>query len=228
MPKNGTARLGTVSRILGADKSKQAIEFLATTAQVRESELLAVKSLHSAFRLYTDWNAEHSVRVGLHMANFAEVEGYSVKDARRLGLHSCLHDIGKLKIPNSVLDKPGVLEADEREIVEAHVLDSHHCMDFLDPVDYDIASMVIKHHHENFDGTGYPDRMAGADTPLYVQMSRICDFYDALTFDRPYRKGHESGKTLEIMEASTGLFNPKLLQSFKANIKRIDQIPEYS
>ena len=204
------------------------IDHLGDYRDIKQSDVRAIKSLHGAFRMYSTWNAEHSVRVGLHLANFADILGFNAADSKRLGLSACLHDIGKLKIPEGLLNKADALEHEEKEIIEDHVQDADRCLDFLNHDDRDKARLLIRNHHENYDGTGYPDRMAGEDTPKIVQMIRICDFYDALIFDRPYRAGVGKHGTLDLMDKVSHFFNPKLLESFKANIHRIDQLPVHS
>ena len=217
-----------MKKILGQEKSKQVIDHLGSSLHIKDSDVRAIKSLHGAFRMYSPWNAEHSVRVGLHLANFATIQGYSATDSKRLGLSACLHDIGKLRVSSQLLDKADTLEDEERDIIQDHVQDADRCLDFLSREDRDKARLLIRNHHENYDGSGYPDRMTGNETPDIVQMIRICDFYDAVIFDRPYRAGVGQPGTLHLMDKVRHFFNPQLLESFKANIDRIDQIPEFA
>ncbi len=204
------------------------IDHLGDHPHITQSDVKAIKSLHGAFRMYSTWNAEHSVRVGLHLSNFAEILGFHRSDSRRLGLSACLHDIGKLQVPEELLNKADLLEDEEREIIEQHVKDADRCLDFLNHEDREKARLLIRNHHENFDGSGYPDRMVGHETPQIVQMIRICDFYDAVVLDRPYRDGVGQQGTLHLMDKVQHFFNPDLLKAFKANIDRIDQIPSFA
>ena len=214
--------------MLGVEKSKRVIDHLGDGHHIKLSDVRAIKSLHGAFRMYSPWNAEHPVRVGFHLANFAKIQGHSVHDSRSLGLSACLHDIGKLKVPNDLLNKESSLDAEEMEIIQDHVKDADRCLDFLDQKDHDTARLLIRNHHENYDGSGYPDGMTGDEIPEIVQMIRMCDFYDAMIFDRPYRSGLSRQDTFDLMDKVSHFFNPRLLQDFKTNLHHIDLTPDFA
>lgn len=209
---------------LGRALSHEAIDYLADTARAGEAERTLVRALHNAFRLFSDWSAEHSIRVGMLVHTFHETLKGNRQESAQLGLCSCLHDIGKLAIPKQVLDKPGSLSEAERILIQAHTTEGPNCLDSLTSVDSEISNQVIRHHHENFDGTGYPDNLKGSDIPDHVQVARICDFYDALTFDRPYRPGLPRKESLDLMHKHIDWFNPDLFHFFRNEIDTIDVI----
>ena len=124
-----------------------------------------------------------------------------------------LHDVGKIVVPTEVLNKNGPLTPEEREIIERH---PEAGVDLLRDIEFpwDILPM-IRGHHERWDGTGYPDRLAGEDIPRSARVLCVADVYDALTTDRPYRKGFTHAKTMEIMGADVGrMFDPALFAAF--------------
>jgi HD-GYP domain-containing protein (c-di-GMP phosphodiesterase class II) len=129
---------------------------------------------------------------------------------RTLAQGGLLHDIGKIGVPDQILNKPGVLTVEERVEIERHP-----------DVGWDIirqapslrrALTVVRHHHERFDGTGYPDRLAGDDIPLEARIAAVADVWDALTSDRAYRAAWPAERALEMMMAGRGThFDPGAL-----------------
>ncbi len=125
-----------------------------------------------------------------------------------------LHDVGKIAVPSEVLNKPGKLTPEERALTEQHPVAG---VELLAGIDFpwDIRPMV-RHHHEWWDGSGYPDKLAGEHIPLSARILCIADVYDALTTDRPYRQGFSHEKAVEIMEKDVGrLFDPELFGYFR-------------
>jgi response regulator RpfG family c-di-GMP phosphodiesterase len=134
-----------------------------------------------------------------------------------------LHDIGKVGLPDHILQKPGKLAADERIIMQTHttigadvlykVAEQHgFARAFLH-----MAADIARHHHERFDGRGYPDRLTGDDIPLAARLVTIADVYDALRSRRTYKPALSHDAAVQIMvEASPGHFDPALLQAFQS------------
>jgi response regulator RpfG family c-di-GMP phosphodiesterase len=142
-----------------------------------------------------------------------------------------LHDIGKVGLPDHILMKPGKLDSEERMLMQQHtvmgsdtlseVAQSHgHAMAFLQ-----MAIAIARHHHERYDGTGYPDRLAGNDIPLAARIVAICDVYDALRSKRVYKPALSHAAALQVMsESFGGQFDPSLLQIFQrcaSNFERV-------
>ncbi|WP_189072488.1 HD domain-containing phosphohydrolase [Deinococcus sedimenti] len=127
---------------------------------------------------------------------------------------AALHDIGKLCIPDTVLLKPGALTPEEREVVERHAPLGAALVariPFLDPE----AQQVVRHHHERWDGRGYPDGLAGTQTPLLARVFALCDVYDALTSERPYKRAMSHAAALDVLREGRGTqFDPDLLDVF--------------
>jgi response regulator RpfG family c-di-GMP phosphodiesterase len=155
-------------------------------------------------------------------------------DANFIDLIECcapLHDIGKVGIPDHILLKPGKLTADERILMQTHTIigaetlrevGEHHgtAVVFLQ-----MAGDIARHHHEHFDGTGYPDRLAASDIPLAARIVAIGDVYDALRSRRVYKPALSHTATIKIMtDESAGHFDPALMQAFHLCEKRFDKI----
>jgi putative two-component system response regulator len=142
-----------------------------------------------------------------------------------------LHDIGKVALPDHILLKPGKLTPDERVLMQTHTLigaetlkevAKHHgsALAFLQ-----MAIDITRHHHERFDGQGYPDRLAGSDVPLAARIVAIADVYDAMRSRRIYKPALSHSATLQLMtEGSAGHFDPALLQVFQRCAPQFEQI----
>ncbi len=211
-------------RCLGPALCREAIDTLAANAGATAVEHGIVRTLHDVFHSFSEWSAEHSIRVGLHVAGFAEALGHAPRDAARMGLSCCLHDIGKIAIPRGILDKPGRLDAEEREVVEAHVLEGLTCVDYMSSSCAEFSADAIRFHHENQDGSGYPHGLKGGDLPEIARMARICDVFDALRFDRPYRPGLSRAEAFAVMEGQRMHFDPALYDVFRREIDRVDHV----
>ena len=131
-----------------------------------------------------------------------------------------LHDVGKLAIPDGLLDKPGPLTSDEYDRVKQHAAIG---ADLLADVAFPgPLAVLVRHHHENWDGSGYPDRQAGTDIPLGARVLALADCYDALTSHRPYRRAlHHDSAVAMILERRGSMFDPGLTDSFLQIIWRL-------
>jgi putative two-component system response regulator len=207
------------------------------TKPVNKHELLA--RVHSLLRLkhFTDEldNAE-TVLFSLALSIEAKdpyTEGhcdrlskYSVALGEKLGLSEELrvalrrgglvHDIGKLAVPESILLKPGPLTPEERKIMEQHTIAGERICTPLRSFRHVLP--IIRHHHEKWDGSGYPDGLKGEKIPLTARILQVTDIYDALTTDRPYRKALPLEKALAIMreEVKRGWWDASILDEFEA------------
>lgn len=133
---------------------------------------------------------------------------------------SALHDIGKISIPDSILLKPGRLTDEERAIMEKHTTRGCEILKLMDVVQDDehmqAAYEICRHHHERYDGNGYPDKLAGDDIPLSAQLVSIVDVYDALMSKRVYKAAYGEEETYDmIVGGKCGVFSPKILKCFE-------------
>ncbi|MGH6652630.1 MAG: HD-GYP domain-containing protein [Sphingopyxis sp.] len=155
----------------------------------------------------------HSVAVCALMINFARHLKLDEDEVQQLGVAGLLHDVGKVAISDAVLLKPGKLDGRERRMVEHHPVAGHALL--ARSADIPAAALeVALHHHEKIDGTGYPGRLSGDALSLHARMGAICDVYDAVTSDRPYKAAWTPCEALTAMRSWPGHFDPDLLDRF--------------
>lgn len=134
---------------------------------------------------------------------------------------SVLHDLGKIAIPDAILLKPGKLTAEEFEIMKSHTVKGEDLLkqvkDSWDMDFGDVARVICRHHHERYDGKGYPDGLAGDDIPIAAQLVSVADVYDALVNERPYKRAFSHEEAVQmILNGECGTFNPKLMKAFES------------
>lgn len=139
---------------------------------------------------------------------------------------SVLHDVGKIAIPDNILQKPGRLTKEEFEIMKEHTTRGCDILqkipDILDSDIYNYSYDIVRHHHERWDGKGYPDGLKGNEISIWSQVVAIADVYDALTSPRVYKPAftHEKAASM-IYNGECGAFNPKVLEAFRRNEEKI-------
>ena len=161
----------------------------------------------------------HCERLVTHGKAFGDYLGLSRPEVRDLMWGAYLHDIGKVGIPDAVLLKRGKLTADEWQIMRQHVL-------IGEQICLPLRTMrgvvpIIRHHHERWDGSGYPDGLSGHEIPYIAQVFQVIDIYDALTSERPYKKAFSPEEALKMMKDETlkGWRNPELIEQFSLFIQ---------
>lgn len=160
----------------------------------------------------------HSVAVCTLMVNLARHLGLEDERVRALGLAGLLHDVGKVAIPDAVLDKPGRLSPEELALVRTHPEEGAALLR-EDPAIPELAIEVCLHHHERWDGAGYPHRMEGEGISLPARMGAICDVYDALTSHRAYKRAWTPTRALAEMWSWDGHFDRALLFEFMRSLQ---------
>lgn len=163
----------------------------------------------------------HSLRVAemtMRLAKYLQVDQSHFPHIWRGAL---LHDIGKLAVPDSILKKPGALTMDERRIIEKHPMHAH---EMLYPIEYLRAALPIPvYHHEKWDGTGYPFHLSGESIPFEARAFALVDVWDALSFDRPYRKALSQATVRSHILAESGKhFQPELVEKFLELLAMMD------
>lgn len=157
----------------------------------------------------------HIERMGRYCALIASKLGWTEQECELLRIASPLHDVGKIAIPDAVLQKPGALTDDERKVIETHAEIGHKILAGSESPLLDLAARIALTHHEHWDGNGYPNQLAGEDIPLEGRIAAIADVFDALTSDRVYRKAMTVETALSIMSDGRGThFDPALLDIF--------------
>ena len=148
-----------------------------------------------------DYLLEHSLNVAILLANFGQYIGLNNKETHELSLSGFLHDIGKIKIPDEILHKPGRLTDEEMDVMRDHVVLGIEAIEKMRIPAHMVRT--VGEHHERLDGKGYPYGKSASDISLHGRMIAIVDVYDALTADRVYKPGMPSQKALKILLQDT-------------------------
>jgi putative two-component system response regulator len=169
---------------------------------------------------------DHCERLVTRGKAFGEFLKLSRIEIRDLMWGGYLHDIGKVGIPDAVLLKPGKFTPDEWAVMQQHVLIGQQICQPLRTMRGVVP--IIRHHHERWDGSGYPDGLVGAQIPYLAQVFQVIDIYDALTSERPYKKAFTPEEALKIFDEETakGWRNPELIEQFKEFIQSVEVEPE--
>jgi len=193
------------------------VKDISSSISRNESALISLARLKTK----DDYTYMHSVAVcGLMMA-LARQLNLSEEETKQAGLAGLLHDIGKAGIPNEVLNKPGALTDEEFNLVKLHPQRGYDILLAAKLTDK-VALDVCLHHHEKVDGTGYPDGLKGKEISLFARMGAVCDVYDAVTSNRPYKAGWDPGVSLQRMAQWKGHFDEDI---FKAFVKSLGIYP---
>lgn len=169
-------------------------------------------------RLYDHDTYEHSVDVCLLATACGVVAGLSDRQLRSLALGAMLHDLGKMSIPKSILNKPGKLTDEEWEIMKTHPQRGYDMLYTNELVPPQARACVLC-HHENHDGSGYPNGLSGEDIPLPARIVHIADVYDAMCQKRAYKEKYDPVEVVEFIYAKTGtMFDPQVVNSFLRSV----------
>ncbi len=179
----------------------------------------ALEALARAIDAKSRWTGGHSTRVAKLSVLIGRELGLSSVDLERLHRGGLLHDLGKIGIGSAILDKPGRLTDEEMSAVREHPQIG---ADILAPIEpFADVIPIVRHHHERYDGKGYPLGLAGEEIPLVARVLQVADVYDALTSDRPYRKALTEEEVVEDFRSVAGSqFDPEVVSAFIALIQR--------
>src|SRR6266478_3935637 len=167
----------------------------------------------------------HSERLVAYAEQLGEGLGLGDEDLHELRIASWLHDIGKINVPESILLKPGPLDAEERRIMQEHPIIGEKICAPLKSLRRILP--VIRHHHEKMDGSGYPDGLRGEAIPLKAKILQIADIYDALTTNRPYRGALPPEEALQTLfsEAQNGWLDASVVLKFSQICRDGERFP---
>ena len=166
----------------------------------------------------------HSQRVQRYALELARAADGELAEDPSLEYGFLLHDVGKIGIPDRILQKPGPLTLDERQLMETHTVIGEQMLGGVAFLRGEGIS-VVRHHHERWDGAGYPDRLAGTDTPLGARIFAVADSLDAMTSDRPYRRAQPWEEAArEIVTQSGKQFDPGVVEAFREREPRLRAI----
>jgi HD-GYP domain-containing protein (c-di-GMP phosphodiesterase class II) len=201
------ARMG---KAVDTGAARQLVEDITDSVTRNPDALISLARLKTA----DAYTYMHSVAVCAMMVALARQLGLDAEQTRLAGIAGLMHDLGKAAMPMEVLNKPGKLTEAEFAIIKTHPREGHRLLQsgtHVDPIVLD----VCLHHHEKTDGSGYPDGLKGDDISLFAKMGAVCDVYDAITSNRPYKSGWDPAHSLRKMaEWANGHFDPKVFQAF--------------
>jgi response regulator RpfG family c-di-GMP phosphodiesterase len=247
------ARLRSILRIKEyEDRLHNQVELLdglvrERTEDLERSHREVMWRLAKAGEFRDDQTGNHVARVAWCSCVLAKGAGMAPDDVERLLQTSPLHDIGKIGVPDSILLKPGRLTPDERAVMQRHALIGEEilrqapkaiaqlgglegrmpvCVENGPPSPLlEMASKIARHHHERWDGSGYPDGLAGKDIPLEARIVALADVYDALVSERPYKPPMPRDEALGVLQKGSGSqFDPGLATVFMTKLESIDEI----
>ncbi len=199
----------------------------AQAAKLRESNAVMIDALSSIIEYRSVETGQHIQRIRMFtkvlLEDVARCYGEFGLNERNIDMivsASSMHDIGKIAIPDSILNKPGRLTAEEFEVMKTHAIKGCEMLEGLDRMSdreyLQYAYNICRYHHERWNGKGYPDGLKGDSIPVCAQVVGIADCYDALTTDRVYKKAIGGDQAFNmILNGECGVFSPKLLESFK-------------
>ena len=205
-------RVELVARVRSALRLKRVYNSLDSAEQVIYALAAAVEAKDPYTEAHTQRVAEAARRIGVRM-------GLAEEDLEALYRGGIIHDIGKIGVPDQILLKPGALEPHETDRMHMHPVIGE---SIVAPLQSGANLLpMIRHHHEHYDGNGYPDRLAGDEIPLLARIVSVCDAYDALTSDRPYRQGGTLEEALAVLRRGAGAqWDPQIVQIMVDEVRR--------
>jgi HD-GYP domain-containing protein (c-di-GMP phosphodiesterase class II) len=202
---------------LGREREQRIQHALKLSEAYRGTALLMGEMLE-ADDPYT--GGEHSQGVLALALEVGHELGLDPRDQRELEFGALLHDIGKLRVPDEILNKPGKLDPAEWAVMKRHPADGQAMLDRIGGVLADVG-LVVRGHHERWDGGGYPDGLVGEDIPLPARIICVCDAYSAMTTDRPYRKAMPVEHAMTELRACAGTqFDPAVVEAVERVVRR--------
>lgn len=173
-----------------------------------------LESLARSVESKDETTGDHCDRLTRSGLQFADHLGFNAAEKKAMGRAGVLHDIGKIGIPDAILLKPGKLTPEEWEVMKTHTTIGAELLAPLRTMRR--VAPIVKHHHERWDGNGYPDGLVGEDIPKLARAFQILDAFDALTSERPYKRAFTVKEACDILaqEADSGKWDPNMLQQF--------------
>jgi putative nucleotidyltransferase with HDIG domain len=208
------ARMG---QSVSMETANEVIDQIAASVDRHPQALITLARLKTS----DDYTYMHSVAVCAMMVALARELGLKPSDVRKAGMAGLLHDVGKMAVPDGILNKPGSLTDSEFTVVKSHPVKGAEILAMAGDVSAEIIDVCL-HHHEKYDGSGYPHKLKGEQITSLARMGAICDVYDAITSNRPYKKGWGPAESLQRMAKWEGHFDPIFFQAF---IKAIGLYP---
>jgi putative nucleotidyltransferase with HDIG domain len=196
----------------------------AANERLEKANLSFATALVATLDARDRYTAGHSEAVAMYAKDIAMEFGWSETDQQLVDLCGLVHDIGKIGLPAGLLEKPGALTPEERLQMEDHSAIGERILANVE--DYSDIAVIVRHHHERWDGSGYPDGLAGTEIPLISRVLAVADAYDAMTSDRPYRAALPSAEARRrLREGASIQFDADVVAAFEAVLDRAN--PRY-
>ncbi|MGC8718879.1 MAG: HD-GYP domain-containing protein, partial [Thermodesulforhabdaceae bacterium] len=193
-------------------KASLTIENLALYESLMANFYGILRSLVNALEAKDIYTGKHSERVTFVADYLARTMGRPMEELDAINTIGYLHDIGKIGIPDHILNKPGRLSTDEFELIKSHPTIGENIVKELGLSE--IERSIIRHHHERWDGKGYPDGIGGEDIPFITRIVTVADAYDAMTTNRPYRKALDKDTVRNEFLRNKGIqFDPQVVEA---------------
>ncbi len=202
---------------------KQQVKLLEQAKQIIELNQGMIEALATAIEFRNEESGGHVQRISeitrLMLENTSIGKGLAQDEIDDIALASIMHDVGKITIPDSILTKPGRLTPDEYEVMKTHTTKGVVILESIpqlhDSRIFDYACDIALHHHERWDGRGYPEGLEGSSISPWAQVVSLADVYDALSCKRVYKASYSRDMVIEMIgTGQCGSFNPRLLDSF--------------
>lgn len=200
------ARMG---RAVSTETAHEVVDQITASVERHPQALITLARLKTS----DDYTYMHSVAVCAMMVALARELGLSDDEVRHAGTAGLLHDVGKMVVPDAILNKPGALTDSEFSVIKSHPVKGAEILTLAGGVSEEVIDVCL-HHHEKYDGSGYPHGLQSDQINLLARMGAICDVYDAITSNRPYKKGWGPAESLQRMAQWKGHFDPVLFQAF--------------
>ena len=201
------------------------LEIEQLSSEIEETQKEVVFTMGAIGETRSKETGNHVKRVAQYSKVFALYYGLSEENAEMLKQASPMHDIGKVGIPDTILNKPGKFDEPEREIMQTHAKLGYEMLKQSNRPLLKMAATVAYEHHEKWDGTGYPNKLQGEEISIYGRITAIADVFDALGSDRVYKKAWSDEKIFKLFQEERGKhFDPKLVDIFFKHIDEFLQI----
>jgi len=203
-----------MGKAISGEAANELVDEISSSVMRNPGALISLARLKTA----DDYTYMHSVAVCALMVALAGRLGLDEKQTREAGMSGLLHDLGKALMPMEVLNKPGKLTDEEFRIIKSHPVEGHRLLVEGGTVGA-VPLDVCLHHHEKIDGSGYPHRLTGESISMFAKMGAVCDVYDAITSNRPYKAGWDPAESIRKMtEWCNGHFDTRIFQAFVKSI----------
>lgn len=235
---NSVIELFRARRLLSAEVEQQRDQLLFQARQLAQMGMGMVEALATAIEFRSDESGAHVRRIHditCYLLRSTELgEGLSEDQIALIGVAAITHDVGKISIPDAVLNKKGRLTPEEYALMQTHTVKGAELLSRIPQMKehsaYHYAYDIALHHHERWDGRGYPHGLVGDQTPIWTQVVALADVYDALVNKRCYKDAFPAQEAVKmILDGQCGVFNPKLLECFKESepvLRGLYQPPE--